>query len=90
MSKSDLTPEEKETIQKSKDPSVIMSADGTTRTTEEATIYVCDLDMFVQFHLVKEPPAVLSLGTLCEKTVTRMNIIQVSHHISSRMVENRL
>ena len=42
-----LTPEEQETIQKSKDPSVI--------------------NMFVQFQKLKESPAVLSLGTLCEE-----------------------
>ena len=41
-SESDLTPEEQETIQKSKDPSVIMTANGTT---EEATVNVCDKDM---------------------------------------------
>ena len=38
MSKNDLTPEEQETIQKSKDPSVILSAYGTTHTTEEETV----------------------------------------------------
>ena len=35
-------------MQKSEGPSVIMTANGTTHTTEEATVYVCDLDMFVQ------------------------------------------
>ena len=48
MSKSDLTPEQQDKIQKSKDPSVTMNANGTTHTTEEATVYVCVLDMFVQ------------------------------------------
>ena len=37
MSDSDLTPKEQETIQHSKDPSVILTANGTTHTTEEAT-----------------------------------------------------
>ena len=50
-STSDLTPEEPETIQTLKDPSVIVTADGTTHTTVEATVYVCDLDMFVQVQL---------------------------------------
>ena len=46
-----MTPEEQETIRKSKDPSVIMTANGTTRATEEeATVYVFDLDMFVQIQ----------------------------------------
>ena len=48
MSKSDLTMEEQETIQKSKGPSVIRTANGTAHTTEEATVFVCDLDMLVQ------------------------------------------
>ena len=38
ISKSDLNPEEQETVQKSKDPSDIMSANGTAYTTEEATV----------------------------------------------------
>ena len=62
MSKRDLTPEELETIQMSKGPSVIMTANGTTHTTEEATLYVCDLDMSVQVQSFKESPAILSLG----------------------------
>ena len=48
MSKNDLTHREEETIQKLKDPSVIMTASGTTQTTEEATVCVCDVDMFLQ------------------------------------------
>ena len=39
-----------------------MTANGTTHPTEEATVYVYDLDMFGQ---VKESPAVF-LGNLCE------------------------
>ena len=50
MSKSDLTPEEQDTIRKSKGPSVIMTANGTTHTAEVATVYVCDLDTFAAFH----------------------------------------
>ena len=45
MSKNQLTPEDQETIQKSKDPSIIVTAKGTAHTTEEATVCVCDLDM---------------------------------------------
>ena len=36
MNQSDLTPEEQETVRKSKDPSVIMTANGTTHTTEKS------------------------------------------------------
>ena len=62
MSKSDLTPEEEETIQKSKDPSVLVTATGTTHTTVEATENACDLGMFVQVQLLIESPVVLFPG----------------------------
>ena len=62
-----MPPEEQESIQELKDPSVITSANGTTHTTEEATVCVCDLDMFVHIQLLKESPAVLPLGKLCEE-----------------------
>ena len=61
MSKNDLTPEGRET---SKDPLGIVTANGTTHKIEEATVYVCDLDMFVQDQLMKESPAVLQLCKL--------------------------
>ena len=48
MSGSYLTPEEQETIQKSKDPTVIMTARGTSQTTEQATVYVCVPSLKVQ------------------------------------------
>ena len=63
--KNDLQ-QKQETIQKSKDSSVLMTAHGTTPTTEEATEHVCDWDI-VQVQLLKESPAVLSLGKLCEE-----------------------
>ena len=44
-----------------------MTGNGTTHKTEEATEQVCDLDMFVQAQFLKESPAVLSLGKLCEE-----------------------
>ena len=65
-----------------------MSANGTTYTAEEATVFVCDLDMLVQTQLLKESPVVLSLGKLCEEMVTRLTGFQVRHHISSRVGEH--
>ena len=64
-----------------------MTANGTTHTTEEATVYVCDLDMFVQVQVLKESPAVLWLGKLWKQTASRLIGTQVSHSISSRMGE---
>ena len=46
---------------------MIVTANWTARTREDATVHVCDLDMCVEVQLLKEPPAVLTLGTLCEE-----------------------
>ena len=62
-----LTPEDQETIQKSKDPSVVMTANGTAHTTKEATVNDCDLDLFGPVQFLIESRAVLSLGKLCEE-----------------------
>ena len=44
ISKDDRTPEEQETIPKSKDPLIIMAANGMTHTTEEATyLRLCEI-----------------------------------------------
>ena len=67
INKSDSAPEDQEMIYKSKGPPVIVTAIGTTHTTKEATVCVCDLDMFVEVQVLKESPAVLSLGNLCEE-----------------------
>ena len=45
-SKNKLASEKQETVRRSKDPSVMMTATGTKHTTEEATAHVHDLDMF--------------------------------------------
>ena len=47
-----IVTQEQQTIQTSVDPSVIMTANGTTHTTEEATVSVCDLYMFVHVQLL--------------------------------------
>ena len=70
MSNSELTSEEQETIQKSKDPSIVKTANGTTRTTEEATVCVCDSDMFVQVPLSKE-----SRSTFVEEIFRRERLL---------------
>ena len=55
----DLTPEEQETSRRSNDPSLIMTANRKIHTTEDATEYVHEFDMFVEVQLLKESPAVL-------------------------------
>ena len=86
MSYSDSTPKEQETIQNSKDPSVIVTANGTIHTTEEATVYVCDLDMLVQVFFFWKNHLRYSRWVTCAKiTDIRRNGIQVSHQISSKI-----
>ena len=70
-----MTPEEQEKIRKSKDPSVSLAAFGTTHTTEEAKVFI--------------------RHTLAEKIVRgnrviRIDVIQASHHSSSRMGMGKL
>ena len=58
VSKRDLNSAELETMRISKNPTTVM--------TEEATVYVKDLDLIVTVMLLEETPAVLSPGKLCE------------------------
>ena len=64
VSKSDLNQAELETVVTSRSPTT-MTANGEVRTTEEATVYVKQLDLFVKVMLLEETPTVLSL----EKTL---------------------
>ena len=41
---------------------------GTACTNEEATVYVNDLDMFIETQLLKDSTVVLSLKILCEES----------------------
>ena len=45
----------------------VITANGTARTTEEATVHVKDPDMFVTVQLLRDSPAVLYLGKRCEE-----------------------
>ena len=64
ISKADLTPEEQETTTVLKNPTTVITANGTIRITEKATVYLKDLDMFVTIQLLQDSPAVLFLGKL--------------------------
>ena len=53
----ELTPEERDAITVSKNTTVI-TANWSARTTEQASVCVNDLDMFVTVQLLKGSPAV--------------------------------
>ena len=66
VSKRDLNVAELETMRISKKPTTVITANGEVQTREEATVYVKELDLFVNVMLLQETPAVLSSGKLCE------------------------
>ena len=66
MRRRELSSEELDTLRRSRNPTVVLAANGEVHTNEEAQVYVHDLNLFVTVQLLEETPAVLSLGKLCE------------------------
>ena len=66
ISRKDLNSAELETVKVSRIPITVVTANGEVQTHEEATVYVKELDRFLTVKNVKNTPAVLSLGKLCE------------------------
>ena len=66
VSKRDINCAELKTMRTSRSPTTVLTANGEVQTSEEATVYVKELDLFVTVMLLEEYPAVLSLGKLCE------------------------
>ena len=64
--KRDFNSAQLETMRISKNPTTVMTANGEVQTNEAATVYVRELDLFVTVMRLEDPPAVLSLGKLCE------------------------
>ena len=52
--------------EKAQNPTVVLTVNGEVHTYEEAQVFVHDLAQFVTVQLLKEMPAVLSPGKLCE------------------------
>ena len=70
LSKKDLSSEDLETLRRSRrsrNPTVVVTANRKVRTNEEAQVSVYDLGLFVTVQLLEETPAFLSLGKLCEE-----------------------
>ena len=67
MSKNEFASCEKDPIRRSKGPTVITTANGKAESTEEATAYVNDLDVFLTMTMLEDSPPVLSLGFLCKE-----------------------
>ena len=56
MSESDLTREEQDTLRKAQESTTHITVSGAINTTEEATVYVAQLDTLVTVQLRKESP----------------------------------
>ena len=66
MSKPELSSDELDTLRKSGNPTVVLTANGEVYTNEEARVFVHDSNLFGTVHLVEEALAVLSLGNFYE------------------------
>ena len=87
MSKMDMSPEELETVKVSRRPTTVVTADGSINATEETTVYVKDLDMFVTVQLLQDTPAVLSLGKHCEENGAHTSGTKVKTQILSKITK---
>ena len=56
-----------DTLTKSCSPTIVITANGEVQTHEEATVYVKELDIFLNVKVLENTPAVLSLGKLCDE-----------------------
>ena len=66
MSKKDLSLYELDTLRRSRNRTVVLTANGQVHTNEEAQVNVHDLNLLVIVQLLEETLAVLSHGKLCE------------------------
>ena len=66
MSKKELSSDELEFFRRTRNPTVVLTANGEVHACEEAQVFVHDINLFVTVHLLEETPAFLSLGKLCE------------------------
>ena len=66
MSKKDLSSDELDTLRRSRNPTVVLTARSEVHTNEEAQEHVHDLNRFVAVQILEETLAVLLLGKLCE------------------------
>ena len=64
MSKKGLSSYELDTLRRSRNTTVVLTANGEVHTNDEAQVYVRDLNLFVTVQLLEETPAVVAWKTL--------------------------
>ena len=67
ISEKDLNDGEMGTLTKSCSPTTVITTNGEKQTHEEATVYVKELDIFLNMKVLDNTPAVLSLGKLFDE-----------------------
>ena len=67
ISKKDLSNAEMDTLTKSCNSTIVITANGEVQTHEEAIVYVKELDIFLTMKVLDNTPVVLSLGKLCDE-----------------------
>ena len=66
MSKKELTSGDLDTLRRSRNSTVVLTASGEAHTNEESQVFDHDLNRFVTEQLLEETLAALSLGKICE------------------------
>ena len=69
ISKKDLSDAEMDTLAKSCNPTIVITANEEVQTHEEAIVYVKELDIYLTMKVLENTPAVLSLGKLCDEKI---------------------
>ena len=67
VSKKDLDSAELKTVTTSRSPTTVITANGEVQTNADAFVYVRELDIFLTMKVLKDTPAVLSQGKLCDE-----------------------
>ena len=67
ISTKDLNSAEMDTLTKSCSPATVITANGEVQTLDQTTVYVKELDIFLTMKVLKNTPAFLSLGKLCDE-----------------------
>ena len=67
VSKNDLDSAELKTVTTSRSPTTVITANGEVQTNADAFVYVRELDIFLTMKVLKDTPAVLSQGKLCDE-----------------------
>ena len=85
VSKRDPNSAELETMRISKNPTTVMTANGELQTSQEATVYVKELDLLVAVMLLEETPQFFLSGSSARIMGIPTTGPAVENHISPNM-----